>query len=65
MVDLRLLRLFRMHTTLDLTAELNLCTVGQSDSVDKRAIDLAATIEQRAWEYMCCPCDDISERMWS
>ena len=63
MVNLRLLRIFRLHTTDDLIAELNLCPVNHSDEVDKRASDLSAAIEQRAWEYLCCPCDDVTENL--
>ena len=56
---LRRLRLFRLHSTVDLVAELNLCTTDHvNTAIVKRAVDLMMTIEQRQGEILDCPCDD-------
>lgn len=60
MVDLRIIRVYNRYTTDELLSLVNV------ETDEGKAIDLATAIEQRAWEYMCCPCDDVSEntREW-
>ena len=60
-INLRLLRIFRLHTTEDLLTELNVAyTLPKNGRLEQRQVDLAEAIEQRQKFSLCSPCDDVS-----